>query len=39
MQQKINIVIDGPTASGKIFVERILAEKLHYQFIDSGLFY
>jgi cytidylate kinase len=39
MQQKINIAIDGSTASGKTSVGKLLAEKLQYQFIDSGLFY
>src|ERR1700752_5336390 len=39
MQQTINIAIDGPTASGKTAVGKLLAEKLRYQFIDSGLFY
>ncbi|CAG8828509.1 3546_t:CDS:1 [Dentiscutata erythropus] len=39
MQQTINIVIDGPIALGKTAVGKLLAEKLQYQFIDSGLFY
>ncbi|CAG8543166.1 14729_t:CDS:2 [Gigaspora margarita] len=36
---KINIAIDGPTAVGKTTIGNILAKKLHYQFIDTGIFY
>lgn len=36
---KINIAIDGPVGSGKTTVGRLLAEKLAYHFLDSGLLY
>jgi cytidylate kinase len=36
---KINIAIDGPGGSGKTTIGRLLAEKLNYQFLDSGLLY
>ncbi|CAG8816793.1 4423_t:CDS:1, partial [Racocetra fulgida] len=36
---KINIAIDGYTASGKTTIGKELASQLNYQFIDSGLFY
>ena len=36
---KINIAIDGPGGSGKTTIGRLLAEKLNYQFFDSGLLY
>ncbi|CAG8853910.1 13245_t:CDS:2, partial [Gigaspora margarita] len=37
--KEINIVIDSKTASGKTSVGKLIAEKLHYQFIDTGVFY
>jgi len=36
---KINIAIDGPAGSGKTTIGKILAERINYHFIDSGLFY
>ncbi|CAG8799978.1 7951_t:CDS:2 [Cetraspora pellucida] len=38
-QEKINIAIDGPAASGKTTVGKELARRLNYQFLDSGLLY
>ncbi|CAG8849766.1 20881_t:CDS:2, partial [Gigaspora margarita] len=37
--KKLNIAIDGLTASGKSTIGKILAEKFGYQFIDTGVFY
>ena len=39
MKQKISIAIDGPVASGKTTVGRLLAQKIGFQFIDTGLMY
>ena len=39
MNQKISIAIDGPVASGKTAVGRLLAHKIGFQFIDTGLMY
>ena len=39
MNQKISIAIDGPVASGKTTVGRLLAHKIGFQFIDTGLMY
>jgi CMP/dCMP kinase len=36
---KINIAIDGPVGSGKSTLGREFAQKINYQFLDSGLFY
>jgi CMP/dCMP kinase len=36
---KNNIAIDGPVGSGKTTIGRLLAEKLNYHFLDSGLLY
>lgn len=36
---KINIAIDGPAGSGKSSTGNIIATKLNYQFIDTGLTY
>lgn len=36
---KINIAIDGPSASGKSSISQIIAEKLNYFFINSGSIY
>ncbi|HOJ00710.1 MAG TPA: (d)CMP kinase, partial [Anaerolineaceae bacterium] len=33
------ITIDGPVASGKTTVGKQLAEKLGYQFLDTGIMY
>jgi CMP/dCMP kinase len=38
-QQKINIAIDGLTATGKSSVGQEVSERLSYEFIDSRLFY
>jgi len=34
-----SIAIDGPAASGKSVVGRLLAEKLSYDFLDTGIMY
>lgn len=39
MMMKINIAIDGPAGSGKTTLGWELAQRINYQFIDSGLFY
>ena len=36
MNRKISIAIDGPVASGKTTVGRLLAHKIGFQFIDTG---
>ncbi|MCA1027087.1 MULTISPECIES: (d)CMP kinase [Cytobacillus] len=36
---KISIAIDGPAAAGKSTVAKIIAEKLHYIYIDTGAMY
>ena len=36
---KINIAIDGPGGSGKSTTAKIVAERLNYIFIDTGLMY
>ena len=33
------IAIDGPAASGKSTVGRLLAEQLHYLYLDTGCMY
>ncbi|MBM4158106.1 MAG: hypothetical protein FJ216_04925, partial [Ignavibacteria bacterium] len=35
----IIITIDGPTGSGKSTAARILAEKLKFEYVDSGTIY
>jgi CMP/dCMP kinase len=37
--KKINIAIDGPVGSGKTTIGQLLAPKLGYNFLDSGLLY
>jgi cytidylate kinase len=39
MVTKINLAIDGPAGSGKTTIGKLLAEKLDYYFLDSGLLY
>lgn len=39
MLNKINIAIDGPAGSGKTTIGKLLAQKLNYKFLDSGLLY
>ena len=39
MATKINIAIDGPAGSGKTTIGKLLAGKLDYRFLDSGLLY
>ena len=39
MNQRINIAIDSLTATGKTSVGQEVAERLSYEFIDSGLLY
>ena len=36
---KLSIAIDGPVASGKTSVGRLLAERLGYRFLDTGIMY
>ena len=36
---KINIAIDGPSASGKSTIAKALAKRLHYTHIDTGSMY
>ena len=38
-QKAIVITIDGPAGSGKTTVSRLLAEKLNYQYVDTGALY
>ena len=38
-RKKINIAIDGPAASGKSTIGKKLAQKIGYQFLDSGLLF
>ena len=38
-EKKIKIAIDGPAASGKSTTARLVADKLHYLYIDSGAMY
>lgn len=37
--KKINIAIDGPAGSGKGTVAKIVAKKLDYRYIDTGVMY
>lgn len=37
--EAINIAIDGPAGSGKTTVGKLVAQKLNYRFLDSGLLY
>ena len=37
--RKVNVAIDGPVGSGKTTIGKILATKLGYQFLDSGLLF
>jgi CMP/dCMP kinase len=37
--KKVVITIDGPTGTGKSTTARLLAEKLKFNYIDSGFFY
>lgn len=39
MNSKINIAIDGPAASGKSAAAQMLAKKIDYVFIDTGIIY
>ncbi|WP_425381646.1 (d)CMP kinase [Spiroplasma endosymbiont of Polydrusus pterygomalis] len=39
MHRKINIAIDGPAASGKSAAAYLLAKKINYQFMDTGIIY
>ena len=36
---KINIAIDGPAASGKGTVAKLIAEKMGYLYVDTGAMY
>lgn len=37
--KKLKIAIDGPSASGKSTIAKLLAKKLHYIYIDTGAMY
>ncbi|WP_375315072.1 (d)CMP kinase [Spiroplasma endosymbiont of Tipula paludosa] len=37
--KQINIAIDGPAGSGKSTTAKLVAKRLHYIFIDTGLMY
>src|SRR6185369_5354605 len=37
--KKVNVAIDGPVGSGKTTIGKLLAAKLDYQFLDSGLLF
>ena len=37
--RKLTIAIDGPAGSGKSSVARVVAQKLSYQYLDSGAMY
>ena len=39
MTRKLTIAIDGPAGSGKSSVARLVAQKLGYQYLDSGAMY
>src|SRR5258708_36110530 len=39
MTRKLTIAIDGPAGSGKSSVARMVAQKLEYQYLDSGAMY
>lgn len=39
MKRKLIITIDGPSGAGKSTVSQLLAEKLKYQYIDTGALY
>ena len=39
MTQHISIAIDGPAGAGKSTVAKIAAERLGYQYIDTGAMY
>src|SRR3954464_5295321 len=39
IEEKFNIAIDGPAGSGKTVIGKLLAQKLKYNFLDSGLLY
>jgi CMP/dCMP kinase len=38
-QKALLITIDGPAGSGKTTVSRLLAERLNYQYVDTGALY
>lgn len=39
MMKKINIAIDGPAASGKSAAAALLAKKIDYDYMDTGIMY
>jgi len=39
MKKKLIITVDGPAGSGKSTVSRILAERISYMYLDTGLLY
>ncbi|HOO90943.1 MAG TPA: (d)CMP kinase [Syntrophales bacterium] len=39
MEKRLVITVDGPAGSGKSTVSRILAERISYMYLDTGLLY
>ncbi len=39
LKKKLTIAIDGPAGSGKSSVARLVAQKLGYNYLDSGAMY
>lgn len=39
MNRKIAVAIDGPSGAGKSTIARILAQQLHYIYVDTGALY
>ncbi|MBW2595214.1 MAG: (d)CMP kinase [Deltaproteobacteria bacterium] len=39
MEKRLTITVDGPAGSGKSTVSRILAERISYMYLDTGLLY
>jgi len=39
MEKRLIITVDGPAGSGKSTVSRILAERISYMYLDTGLLY
>ena len=39
MERKLIITIDGPSGAGKSTISQLLAERLRYQYIDTGALY
>jgi len=39
MEKRLVITVDGPAGSGKSTVSKILAERISYVYLDTGLLY